>query len=332
MTTTQAIRIHRHGTIAALQYDTVSVAVPGANEVLVRQEAIGLNFADVYQRKGQAGPHDAKPFPITLGANGAGVVEAVGAAVSDIRVGDRVGYIYPGAYAKLIVVPADRIVPLPANLSTAKLSTEIVAGTLLRGLTAEYLLHRLFRVNKDSKILVHAAAGGMGVLLTQWAKSLGALVIGTVGSAAKELVAKQHGCDVVINYSTEDFVARVMQATEGRGVDVVYDAVGKTVFVPSLACLRPMGMAINYGAASGPVGAFDIQLLHHKSLIVTRPTLRTYIATKEMLRNSAETLFQAVAQGKVTLNIERRYEWNQIQNAHDDLESRRTTGTSVLIP
>jgi NADPH2:quinone reductase len=327
MTTTEAIRIHRHGTIDALQYETVTVPALSANEALIRQEAIGLNFADVYQRKGQAGPHDAKPFPITLGANGAGIVDSVGSAVTDIRVGDRVGYICPGAYTKLIVVPADRIVLLPNTLST-----EIAAGTLLRGLTAEYLLRRLFPVTAGTKILVHAAAGGMGVLLSQWAKALGAFVIGTVGSAAKEAIAKRSGCDVVINYSTEDFVARVMQETHGKGVDVVYDAVGKTVFVPSLACLRPMGMAINYGAASGPVGAFDIQLLHHKSLLVTRPTLRTYIATREMLRDSAVAVFQAVADGAVTLNIERRYAWDEIRAAHDDLESRRTTGTSVLIP
>jgi NADPH:quinone reductase len=327
MTTTEAIRIHRHGTIDALQYDSVAVSGPGANEVLIRQEAIGLNFADVYQRKGQTGPHEKKPFPITLGASGAGIVEAVGTAVLDVRAGDRVGYIYPGAYTKLIVVPADRVVPLPTNLST-----EIAAGTLLRGLTAEYLLRRLFRVTAGNRILVHGAAGGMGVLLSQWAKALGAFVIGTVGSPAKEAIAKRSGCDVVINYATEDFAARVMKETNNKGVDVVYDAVGKTVFISSLACLRPMGMAINYGAASGPVGEFDIQLLHHKSLVVTRPTLRTYIATKEMLRDSADALFQAVTNGAVTLAIERRYAWSEIRIAHDDLESRRTTGASVLIP
>jgi NADPH2:quinone reductase len=172
----------------------------------------------------------------------------------------------------------------------------------------------------------------MGTLLAQWAKALGAFVIGTVGSPAKESVAQRSGCDVVINYTTDDFVARVLQETKGIGVDVVYDAVGHAVFVRSLECLRPMGMAINYGAASGPVGAFDIQLLHHKSLIVTRPTLRTYIATAAMLRASAAALFSAVAQESVTLSVERRYAWNDIRSAHDDLESRRTTGASVLIP
>jgi NADPH2:quinone reductase len=327
MTSTEAIRIHRHGQSDVLQYDKIAIGAPSANTVLIRQEAIGINFADVYLRKGQAGPHEARPFPITLGSNGAGVVEAVGTAVRDVRPGDRVGYVYPGAYAKIIVVPADRIVALPPSIST-----EIAAGTLLRGLTAEYLLRRLFHVTAGSKILVHAAAGGMGTLLAQWGKALGAFVIGTVGSQAKESVAKKNGCDVVINYTIEDFVARVLHETKGTGVDVVYDAVGHAVFVRSLECLRPMGMAINYGAASGPVGAFDIQLLHHKSLIVTRPTLRTYIATAEMLRASAEALFAAVAQRSVTLSVERRYDWNDIRSAHDDLELRRTTGTSVLVP
>jgi NADPH2:quinone reductase len=238
-----------------------------------------------------------------------------------------VGFVYPGAYSKVIVVPADRVVPLPPNIST-----EVAAATLLRGLTAEYLLRRLFRVTAGSKILVHAAAGGMGTLLAHWGKSLGAFVIGTVGSQAKELVAQRSGCDVVINYTTEDFVARVLHETKGAGVDVVYDAVGQAVFVRSLDCLRPMGMAISYGAASGPVGPFDIQLLHHKSLIVTRPTLRTYIATAEMLRASADALFQAVTDGSVQLSVERRYAWNDIRSAHDDLESRSTTGASVLVP
>jgi len=327
MTSTEAIRIHRHGQSDVLQYDKIVFNAPNANEVLVRQEAIGVNFADVYLRKGQAGPHEARPFPITLGSNGSGIVEAVGSAVRALSPGDRVGYVYPGAYSRKIIVPADRIVPLPSNIAT-----EVAAATLLRGLTAEYLLRRLFRVTAGSKILVHAAAGGMGTLLTQWGKALGAFVIGTVGSQVKELVARRSGCDVVINYTTDDFVARVLQETKGAGVDVVYDAVGQAVFVRSLECLRPMGMAISYGAASGPVGPFDIQRLHHKSLIVTRPTLRTYIATAEMLRSSADALFQAVAQGSLTLSVERRYAWNDIRSAHDDLELRRTTGASVLVP
>lgn len=327
MTSTEAIRIHRHGQSDVLQYDKIVVNAPNANEVLVRQEAIGVNFADVYLRKGQAGPHEARPFPITLGSNGSGIVEAVGSAVRALTPGDRVGYVYPGAYSKQIIVPADRIVPLPSNIST-----EVAAATLLRGLTAEYLLRRLFRVTVGSKILVHAAAGGMGTLLAQWGKALGAFVIGTVGSQVKESVARRSGCSVVINYTTDDFVACVLQETKGAGVDVVYDAVGQAVFVRSLECLRPMGMAISYGAASGPVGPFDIQLLHHKSLIVTRPTLRTYIATAELLRASADALFQAVAQGNVTLSVERRYAWSDIRAAHEDLESRKTTGASVLVP
>lgn len=324
---TEAIRIHSHGGPDVLRFETVEVGELAPTEVLVRQHAIGLNFADVYQRTGQAGPHETTSFPVTLGSQGAGVVEAVGAKVQDIALGARVGYVHPGAYSKLHRVPASKLVPLPDEVSF-----ELAAAGLLRGLTAEYLLRRLFKIVPGSRMLVHAAAGGMGTILSQWGRALGAEVIGTVGSDAKRSIAQAHGCHHVINYSNEDFVARVNEITNGEGVDVVYDAVGKDVFVKSLECLRPMGMAINYGAASGPVGAFDIQLLHRKSLIVTRPTLRTYIARREDLLAAANALFAAMESGAVRIEIGHRYAWSEVQRAHADLESRRTTGAPVLIP
>jgi NADPH:quinone reductase len=324
---TEAIRIHEHGGADVLRHESVDIGELGATELLVRQGAIGLNFADVYQRKGQAGPHDTTTFPVILGSQGAGIVEAIGNEVRDVRVGARVGYVHPGAYSKLVRIPAARAVELPADFSL-----ELAAASLLRGLTAQYLLRRLFKIVPGSRMLVHAAAGGMGTILSQWGKALGAEVFGTVGSAAKAEIASRHGCDHVINYSSEDFVARVGEITRGEGVDVVYDAVGKAVFVPSLACLRPMGMAINYGAASGPVGPFDIQLLHKKSLIVSRPTLRTYIARREDLVTSANEFFAAVNGGAVHLSINKRYAWSDAQRAHIELEARQTTGTSILLP
>ncbi len=324
---TEVIRIHRHGGAEELRHESVAVGELAPHEVLVRQGAIGLNFADVYQRKGQAGPHETTSFPITLGSQGAGVVEAIGSEVKDIEVGTQVGYVYPGAYAKLHRVPAARVVPLPAEIPL-----DIAAASLLRGLTAEYLLRRLFKIVPGSRMLVHAAAGGMGTILSQWGKALGAQVIGTVGSQAKAEIAREHGCDHVIDYSSEDFVARTQDITNGEGVDVVYDAVGQAVFVKSLECLRPMGMAINYGAASGPVGPFDIQLLHKKSLIVSRPTLRTYIARREDLMNAAAAFFDFIASGAVRISISRRYDWTDVQQAHIDLETRRTTGACILLP
>jgi NADPH2:quinone reductase len=324
---TQAIRIHEHGGPEILREETVDIGAPAPSEALVRQQAIGLNFADVYQRRGQSGPHGTTSFPVTLGSQGAGIVEAVGADVRDIAVGMRVGYVHPGAYSKHQRVPAARLVPLPQDVSV-----EAAAAGLLRGLTAQYLLRRLFVIAPGARMLVHAAAGGMGAILSQWGRALGARVAGTVGSTQKAAIALAHGCDCVIDYSREDFVARTLEWSDGAGVDVVYDAVGKAVFVRSLDCLRPMGMAINYGAASGPVGPFDIQLLHAKSLIVSRPTLRTYIARREDLLNAAQDFFAVVRSGAVRIDISRRYAWNEIRQAHADLEARATTGASSLTP
>ncbi|NOV24338.1 quinone oxidoreductase [Cupriavidus necator] len=319
--------IYRTGGPEVLEPCQVAVPSPGPGEVQLRQSAIGLNFADIYQRKGAHGPHAATPFPITLGSVGAGTVTAIGAGVEGFLVGQRVACMHPGAYQVTRNVPAGRLVPLPDTISE-----DVAGATLLRGLTAEYLLRRLYAVQPGDAVLVHAAAGGMGVLLSQWARALGATVIGTVGSEAKRAVALAHGCHHVINYRDGNFAEAVQALTGGEGVAVVYDAVGKDVFVPSLQCLRPCGMAINYGTASGDVEAFDLQLLHARSLIVSRPTLRTYIATPQALAAAAAALFAAVAAGRLRLEVNHRYPLAAVRDAHRDLEGRATTGSAVLLP
>lgn len=325
---TQAIRIRAHGGPEVLERTEVEVGEPGPGEVRIRQSAIGLNFADIYQRRGSHGPHAATVFPVVLGAQGAGVIDAVGPGVqAPLHTGQSVAYFHPGAYQAVRNVPAQRVVPLPPGISE-----EVAGATLLRGLTAEYLLRRLHAVKPGEAVLVHAAAGGMGVILSQWARALGATVIGTVGSEAKMDVARAHGCHHVVNYRTEDFVARTLEFTGGKGVSVVYDAVGKDVFLPSLDCLRPLGMAINYGTASGDVEAFDLQRLHAKSLSVSRPTLRTFIADPADLRRGAAALFDVVLGGQVKLAVGHRYALADVRRAHEDLENRATTGAVVLVP
>jgi NADPH2:quinone reductase len=322
-----AIHVHRHGGPEVLERVAVDVPPPAKGEVQIRQTAIGLNFADVYQRRGSHGPHAGAPFPVTLGAQGAGVVEAVGEGVTQFKPGQSIAYLQPGGYQVIRNVQADRALPLPPHIS------EAMAGAhLLRGLTAEYLLRRLVAVQPGDAVLVHAAAGGMGLILSQWARALGATVIGTVGSPQKAQVALAHGCHHVIDYRGEDFAARTLALTGGQGVRVVYDAVGKDVFLPSLACLRPRGIAINYGTASGDVEAFDLQLLHAKSLSVCRPTLRTFVADPAELRRSAQAFFDIVGQGAVRLDVHQRYPFAEVQRAHRDLEGRLTTGAPVLIP
>ncbi|RZI77548.1 MAG: quinone oxidoreductase [Variovorax sp.] len=321
------VRIHAHGEADVLQLEEVDVPEPGPGEVRIRQSAIGLNFADIYQRRGAHGPHSAAPFPLTLGAQGAGVVDSVGDGVTGLAVGQSVAYFHPGAYQAVRNVPAARVIALPEGISE-----EVAGATLLRGLTAEYLVRRLFVVKPGDAVLVHAAAGGMGVILSQWARALGATVIGTVGSEAKMAVATAHGCHHVIDYRREDFVARTLEVTGGQGVAVVYDAVGKDVFVPSLDCLRPLGMAINYGTASGDVEGFDLQRLHAKSLSVSRPTLRTFIANPGDLQRGAAALFDVARSGQVRLEVNRRYPLAEVRRAHEELESRGTTGAAVLVP
>jgi NADPH:quinone reductase len=322
-----AVLIHRHGGPEVLELCEVDVADPGPGQIRITQQAIGLNFADVYQRQGAHGPHGTTTFPLLLGSQGAGVVESVGPGVEGFEVGQAVAYLYPGAYAATRLVPAQRALPLPEGLSL-----EAAGATLLRGMTAEYLLHRLYAVQRGDRILVHAAAGGMGQILSAWGRALGAEVIGTVGSEAKRAVALAHGCHHVIDYRREDFVARVREITEGEGVAVVYDAVGRDVFVPSLECLRVRGMAINFGTASGDVEAFDLQRLHARSLTVCRPTLRSFTGTADELRASAETFAAAVRRGDVRAEVDRRYALRDVQRAHTELESRATTGAAILIP
>jgi NADPH2:quinone reductase len=323
-----AVIARRHGGPEVLEWaPDVEVPPPAAGEVRIVQQAIGLNYADIYQRKGAPGPHGSTQFPVVLGSQGAGVVESLGAGVSGLAVGQAVTYIHPGAYAVVRSVPAERVLALPDGLTV-----ETAAAALLRGMTAEYLLHRLFAVKRGDRVLVHAAAGGMGQILSAWARDLGAKVIGTVGSPAKREIALAHGCHHVIDYRQDDFVARVHEITGGRGVAVVYDAVGRDVFVRSLDCLQARGMAINYGTASGDVEAFDLQRLHARSLTVCRPTLRSFIATRDELELSAGRFADAVRRGAVRAAVERRYPLREVARAHADLESRATTGAAILLP
>lgn len=325
---TPAIHIHRHGGPEVLEPVMVKVSAPAPGEVQIRQTAIGLNFADIYQRRGSHGPHAAAaPWPVTLGAQGAGVVEAVGDGVTHVRPGQSVAYLQPGAYQVVRNVPNSRVLPLPPTISE-----EAAGANLLRGLTAEYLLRRLYTLRAGEAVLVHAAAGGMGVMLSQWARALGATVIGTVGSPEKVAVARANGCHHVIDYRREDFAAATLALTNGEGVAVVYDAVGKDVFLPSLQCLRTRGMAISYGTASGDVEAFDLQLLHAKSLSVCRPTLRSFVSDPTELREAAQALFDAVGRGDVRLDVQHRYPLSEVRRAHQELESRATTGAPVLLP
>jgi NADPH2:quinone reductase len=322
-----AVHVHRQGGPEVLERVTVQVPPPAEGEVRIRQSAIGLNFADIYQRRGSHGPHAAAAFPLTLGAVGAGTVEALGPGVGHLQPGQRLAYLHAGAYQIVRNVPAHRVVLLPDWISE-----EAAGATLLRGLTAEYLLRRLYAVQPGESVLVHAAAGGMGVLLSQWARALGATVIGTVGAPAKAEVALAHGCHHVIDYRAEDFVARTLALTGGAGVSVVYDAVGRDVFVPSLQCLRPRGLAVNYGTASGDVEGFDLQLLHAKSLSVCRPTLKTFVADPLELQQAAHAFFDAVRRGDVRLDACQRFAFDDVRQAHAALEGRATTGATVLIP
>lgn len=324
---TKVVLIRRHGGADVLEYVSQEVGEPQAGQVRVRQSAIGLNYADIYQRQGEAGPHKTGTLPVVLGSQGAGVIEALGPGVSGLAVGDEVAYIHPGAYAQHVLVPADRVLPIGPVLTA-----DLAAAFLLRGLTAEYLLHRLYAVQPGDPILVHAAAGGMGEVLCQWARNLGARVIGTVGSPGKTAVAQRHGCHEVLSSRDPDMAAKVLELTDGKGVKVVYDAVGKDVFLPSLDCLAPRGIAINFGTASGNVQAFDLQLLHAKSLSVCRPTLRTFIERREDLLAAAGRFTDAVAAGAIRLAVDRVYPLEEVRRAHIELESRDTVGAAVLRP
>ncbi len=328
MVQAQAVRIHQHGSAEQLKLETVSLDAPGAGQVLVRNTVIGVNYADIYEREGDhGGPHSARTFPITLGRTAAGVIESLGTGVHGLSMGDRVGYLAPDSYATYTCVAADRVIRIPEGVSD-----DAVGGYLLRGLTAEYLLRRLYPVGQGTVALVHAAAGGMGLLLGQWGAALGARMIGTVSSQAKAAVALAHGYRDVIRYTEEDFADRVLELTEGRGADVIYDGVGKTTFRRSLDCIKPRGMVISYGTASGNVGEFDLQLLHSKSIIVTRPTLRSWISDPVELAHASAAFFEAVAAGTIKTPIGARLPLAHAAQAHRQLETRQLTAPVVLIP
>ncbi|WP_439527387.1 quinone oxidoreductase family protein [Pannonibacter sp.] len=322
-----AIRIHRTGGPEVLTYEEVSVAAPMAGEALIRHTAIGLNFIDTYFRSGLYPAPNGLPF--IPGNEGAGVVVAVGEGVSHVAPGDRVAYVGPlGAYAQERLVPADRLVKLPNAIDD-----RTAAGMMLKGMTARYLLRRTFRVGPETTLLFHAAAGGVGLIAGQWAAHLGATVIGTVGSDDKADLARAHGYTHVINYNRENFSARVKEITDGKGCDVVYDSVGRDTYPGSLDCLKPLGLWVSFGQSSGPIADFNLGLLAQKgSLFATRPTLFSYIAARSDLEATAQDLFDVVAGGVVSIGINQEYALADAATAHADLEGRRTTGTTVLLP
>jgi NADPH2:quinone reductase len=319
-----AIRINSTGGPEKLIWEDVPVAVPKANEVLVRNTAIGINFLDVYHRTGLY----PMQLPFTPGMEGAGIIEAVGPKVKGLKKGMRVAYADPiGAYAEMVIRPADRLVKIPEGISD-----KIAAAIMLKGMTAEYLLRRTYKVKAGDTILVHAAAGGVGQILCQWAKHLGATVIGTVGNLEKVKVAKKVGCKHVIISSQQSIPDEVKRITKGKGVCVVYDGVGKDTFEQSLDCLMPRGLMVSYGNASGPVSPFSINNLSKKgSLFLTRPSLFTYNASHDDLTQSAKALFAVVKNGKVKISVNQTYALKDAAQAHRDLEDRKTTGSSVFL-
>ena len=300
---------------------------PGPGEALLRQEAVGLNFIDVYHRTGL---YPLPSLPATPGMEGVGIVEAIGEGVTEVEVGDRVAYagLPAGAYAQVRRIPADRLVKLPDPISAQQ-----GAAMMLQGMTARYLLYGCYRVKRGDTILIHAAAGGVGLIVCQWAKHLGATVIGTMGSSEKAELARSFGCDESILYDKEDFVSRVKEITRGQGVDVVYDSVGQSTFMKSLDCLKPMGMMVSFGQASGPIPSFDLGILAAKgSLFLTRPSLINYTAKREDLLAHAQDLFDVVEKGAVKIEVNQRYPLAEAANAHRNLENRKTTGSTILIP
>lgn len=322
----QVVRVAKHGGPEVLSIEDIALAAPAAGEVQIEQKAIGLNYIDTYFRTGL---YAAPSMPFTPGNEGAGIVRAVGAGVKGFKAGDRVAYVGTlGAYAAARNLPASQLVKIPA-----KVSFEAAAAMMLKGLTAEYLLFRSFKVKKGHTVLIHAAAGGTGTILVQWARALGAIVIGTVGSEEKAKLAKKLGCHHVINYSTEDFVARVGEITKGAKCDVVYDGVGKATFPGSLDCLKPFGYFVSFGNASGAVEAFNIGMLAAKgSLFATRPTLFTHIANPKTYAAMAKRLFGAVGDGTLKIPATGSFPLAKVADAHRALEGRQTTGSTILVP
>jgi NADPH2:quinone reductase len=322
-----AIRIYETGGPEVMRWEPFDPGAPGPGEARVRHEAVGLNFIDVYHRTGL---YPLPSLPAVPGMEGAGIVEAIGEGVTEVSVGERVAYagLPPGAYAQIRTIPAHRLVSLPESIAF-----EQAAGMMLQGMTARYLIRGCFRVSAGDTILIHAAAGGVGTLVCQWAKHLGATVIGTVGTPEKAELARANGCDYPLLYNSEDWVARTRELTGGRGVDVVYDSVGQATFIQSLDCLKPMGMMVTFGQSSGAVAPVDLGLLAAKgSLFVTRPSLMTYTAERADLLEHARDLFEVVQSGAVKVAVRQTYPLAEVVRAHTDLEGRKTSGSSVLLP
>lgn len=322
----KAIRIEQTGGPEVMQWVDVDVGEPGPGQVRVRHEAVGLNYIDVYFRTGLY----KQPLPGGLGMEGAGVVEAVGEGVGHVSVGDRVAYAGrpTGAYAQVSVMPADIVVRLPDAIPF-----DTAAAMMLQGLTAQYLIRDSYKVQPGDTVLLHAAAGGVGLIVSQWLKALGVTVIGTVGTDEKAELARANGCAHTIVYTRESFVDRVKEITNGKGVPAVYDSIGKDTFQGSLDCLAPRGTMVSFGNASGPVPPFDLSVLGSKgSLRLTRPTLMTYVVHRELLEPMVADLFDAVTTGKVKVDIRQRYALSEVAQAHRDLEARKTTGSTILLP
>lgn len=320
-----AIRIQQHGGPEVMAWEEVDVGEPGEGQVRIKHGAVGLNFIDTYHREGLY----KISLPAVIGMEGAGEVTAVGSGVTDVKVGDRVAYAMQlGAYAEERLIAADRVVKVPDSIDD-----RTAAAMMLQGMTVRYLLKETFKVGPETTMLLHAAAGGVGLIACQWAKHLGATIIGTAGSPEKCKLAEEHGCTHVINYRTEDFVARTKELTNRKGVDVVYDGVGKDTFPGSLDCLKPRGLWVTFGNASGPVPPFDTLMLAAKgSLYATRPTLATYAARREDLVANANDLFDVVSRGIVKIDVNQTYPLKEAAQAHRDLEGRKTTGSTVLLP
>ncbi len=324
---TKAIRLYETGGPEVLRWEDVDPGKPKPGEALVRHEAVGLNYIDVYHRTGL---YPLPSLPATPGMEGAGIVEEIGEGVTEVVVGDRVAYagIPPGAYAQARCLPAHRLVKLPESISF-----EQAAAMMLQGMTARYLLRGCYDVKKGDTILIHAAAGGVGSIVCQWARHLGTTVIGTVGTQAKAEIARANGCNHPIVYTTEDFAARTREITDGAGVDVIYDSVGQATFMPSLDCLRPRGMMVSFGQSSGSVPPLDLGVLAARgSLFLTRPSLMVYTADRKDLLAHAGDLFEVVANGAVKIDVNQTYPLAEAARAHQDLESRKTTGSTILIP
>lgn len=321
-----AIRFYAHGGAQVLKYEPLDLKPPGEGEVRIRHKAIGLNYIDIYHRSGLY----PVPLPSIPGMEAAGMVESVGEGVKNFKPGDRVAYGRGplGAYCEERNIAAKELIPLPD-----KVSDEVAAACMLKGLTAWFLLHETFPVKKDDTILIHAAAGGVGLIMVQWAKKLGARVIGTVGSEEKAEIAKKHGADHVILYRSDPVAAKVKQLTNGRGVDVVYDAVGKTTFVSSLDSLKPLGLMVSYGQASGPIPPFDLlELSKRGSLYLTRPSLADYMKRDATYREAATELLKRVAEGDIDINVAQKFPLKEAAKAQIALETRETVGATVLIP